>query len=150
MLKKRGRMETLRRDFLKFAGCGIAAGVGTSQLYALQAKENPGSTGGIFNVRAFGATGDGKTIDTPAVNKAIQAAAAAGGGTVYFPAGSYLCYSIHLMSLVSLYLDAGATIVAADTPMEGTTSGGYDAAEPKAPWEHYQDYGHNHWHNSLL
>lgn len=143
-------METLRRDFLKFAGCGIAAGMGTPGLYAMQAKEKPGSIGGICNVRAYGAMGDGKAIDTPAVNKAIEAMAAAGGGTVHFPAGSYLCYSIHLMSHVSLHLDAGATIVAADTPMEGTTSGGYDAAESNTPWENYQDFGHNHWHNSLL
>jgi len=50
------------------------------------------------------------------INKAIDAASAAGGGTVMFPAGNYLCYSIHLKSDISLYLDAGATIIAADPP----------------------------------
>lgn len=110
-----------------------------------------GNGQGWLNVREHGAAGDGKTIDTPAINAAITRVAQAGGGTVYFPAGSYLCYSIHLASYVSLYLDAGATIIAADTPFEGTTSGGYDAAEPQNPAiEAYQDYGHNHWHNSLL
>ena len=92
---------------------------------------------------SFGARGDGKTIDTAAINQAIDAAAAAGGGTVSFPAGTYLSYSIHLKNNVGLYLGHGCTLVAA----EGT---GYDAAESNEPWESYQDYGHNHWHNSLI
>ena len=71
-----------------------------------------------------------------------------GGGTVYFPAGNYLCYSIHLKSKVALYLDQGATIVAADPAAD--TSQSYDPAESNKPWEDYQDYGHNHWHNSLI
>ena len=104
----------------------------------------------VFDVRAYGAIGDGRAIDTPAVNRAIEAAAAAGGGTVRFPAGTYACYSIHLKSSVALYLDEGSTIQAASTPREGTSSGGYDAAESNAPWEAYQDFGHNHWHNSLI
>ena len=49
-----------------------------------------------YDVRAFGAKGDGRTLDTPAINQAIDAAANGGGGTVVFPAGTYLCYSIHL------------------------------------------------------
>jgi polygalacturonase len=105
---------------------------------------------GILSVKAFGATGDGQTIDTPAIDRAIDAAVATGGGTVYFPAGTYASYSIHLKSQVCLYLDQGATILAASTQLQGTTTGGYDAAEPQGPWEPYQDYGHNHWHNSLL
>ena len=60
------------------------------------------------DVKLYGATGDGKTIDTPAVNRAIEAANAAGGGTVRFPAGNYLCYSIRLKSNVALYLDQNA------------------------------------------
>ena len=103
----------------------------------------PASLFGAFDVRQFGATGDGKTLDTPAVNRAIAAAAAAGGGTVYFPAGTYACHSIRLQSFVALYLQPGATILAAP-------AGGYDAAESNAPWENYQDFGHNHWHNSLI
>jgi hypothetical protein len=67
-----------------------------------------------LNVRSFGATGDGTTVDTPAINKAIEPAGASGGGTVYFSAGSYLCYSIRLKSNVSLYLDQGTTIIAAE------------------------------------
>jgi polygalacturonase len=104
---------------------------------------------GSLDVRSLGAKGDGKTIDTPSINRAIEAAAAAGGGTVHVPAGQYLCYSIHLQSNVGLFLDQGAVIIAADPFPEGQT-GGYDEPEPVQAWEAYQDYGHNHWKNSLL
>lgn len=102
----------------------------------------------IFDVKEYGAAGDGTTIDSPAVNKAIEAASAAGGGTVYFPAGTYACYSIRLKSNIALYLDQGTTILAA----EHTTEAGYDPAEPN-PWgdeRKYQDFGHSHWHDSLI
>src|SRR5438067_12761829 len=85
----------------------------------------------LFNVKSFGATGDGKTLDTDSINKAIDAAHSAGGGTVYLPAGTYLCYSIHLQSNVALYLEHGATILAAE-PAEGF--GSYDPPEPNEPW----------------
>ncbi|MEI6862638.1 MAG: glycosyl hydrolase family 28-related protein, partial [Verrucomicrobiota bacterium] len=101
-----------------------------------------------FDVRAYGATGDGRTLDTAAINRAIAAAAAAGGGTVWFPAGTYASYSIHLQSNVTLHLDSGSTLLAADPPPAGTP-GGYDAAEPNA-WSQFQDFGHTHWHNSLI
>jgi len=113
---------------------------------ARAAANPPGA--GSFDVRVFGATGDGKTLDTPAINKAIDAASAAGGGTVLFPAGNYLCYSIRLKSNISLYLNAGATIVAADPPAQGA-GGGFDPAEPNQ-WDMYQDFGHSHFHNSLI
>ena len=71
-----------------------------------------------------------------------------------FPAGVYLCFSIHLKSNVHLHLEQGATILAAESPKPGETTGynggTYDAAEPKTAWDAYQDYGHNHWHNSLI
>jgi polygalacturonase len=104
-----------------------------------------------YDVRAFGAKSDGNTIDSPAINAAIDAAASAGGGTVLFPAGVYASYSILLKSNVALFLQQGAVILAAPTPYEGMSSGGYDAAEPQdSSFEAFQDYGHNHWHNSLI
>ena len=107
-----------------------------------------------FDVRDYGATGSKKQLDTPGVNAAIEGAAAAGGGTVVFPAGIYLCFSIHLRSNVHLYLSQGCVIQAAASPLPGQTTGEmggtYDAAEPKTSWDAYQDYGHNHWHNSLI
>jgi polygalacturonase len=104
----------------------------------------------VQDVRTLGAKGDSKTYDTPAINKAIETVSQGGGGTLYFPAGVYLCHSIRLKSSVSLFFDAGATILAADVPPEGTTAGGYDPAGPPQAWEEYQDFGHNHWRNSLL
>jgi polygalacturonase len=101
---------------------------------------------GAFDVRKFGAKGDGKALDSPAINKAIDAAAAAGGGTVLFTAGTYRSFSIRLKSNVALYIDQGATILAAD-PRDG--DGKYDLPEPN-PWDQYQDFGHSHWHNSLI
>lgn len=68
---------------------------------------------------------------------------------MHFPAGQYLCHSIRLKSNVALYLGQGAVVVAADPLPEGQ-SGGYDEPEPEQPWEAYQDYGHNHWKNSLI
>jgi polygalacturonase len=99
-----------------------------------------------FDVRAFGAKGDGKTIDTPAINRTIDAAAVAGGGTVHFPAGIYLSVSIHLKSNITLYLDQGATLLAANT-VPGKVR--YDLPEPNE-WDMYQDFGHSHWQNSLI
>jgi polygalacturonase len=141
---------------------GIGAGLVTADLLLPKtspaagpglpaAGQIPGATGspsakGVYNVRAMGATGDGKTVDTPPINKAIETAARAGGGTVLFPAGTYLCFSIHLKSNVALYLERGATILAAETGQGGN----YDAAEPNPEAGLYEDFGHRHWHNALL
>ncbi len=145
--------NSARRDLLRVGSLGMA-GTALPALASATANDPAGSAASIFNVRQFGAAGDGKTLDTPAVNRAIAAAADAGGGTVLFPAGTYLCFSIHLKSCVHLYLDAGATILAADSPRPGESTGWnggrYDAAEPNTAWDAYQDYGHNHWRNSLL
>jgi len=148
--------DSNRRDLLRLSSMGLAASA-LSAIPAMAAAPRKGAvtmTSATFDVRNFGATGDGKTIDTPAINKAIEAAAAAGGGTVLVPAGTYICFSIRLKSKVDLYLGQGSTIIAADSPKPGETTGymggTYDAAEPKTTYDAYQDYGHNHWHNSLF
>ena len=100
----------------------------------------------FYNIKNYGAKGDGKTLDTNAINKAIDAAFVAGGGTVFFPAGTYLSFSIHLKSNITLYLDNGATILAADPAID---KGKYDSFEPNE-FDKYQDFGHSHWKNSLI
>ena len=70
----------------------------------------------IFNVKDYGAAGDGKQMETEALNKAIAACANAGGGTVYLPPGNYLSGTIVLKSHVTFELDAGAAVLAANEP----------------------------------
>ncbi len=101
-------------------------------------------SGPAFNVRDYGAAGDSKTLDSPAINKAIDACAAAGGGTVLVPAGTYLSGSIRLKSNIRLLIDAGATILGAPQRMNA-----YDETEPYALGG-YQDGGHCYFHNSLI
>jgi len=147
-----------RRRFLQDASAtclAIPALLHSTWLLAATDRSRSGeSAGGLpdswLDVRKAGAVGDGKAIDSTAINKAIDHVAARGGGVVHFPAGTYACYTIRLKSGVGLHLDLGATILAASVPREGTTTGGYDPAEPQGPWEPYQDYGHNHWRNSLI
>jgi polygalacturonase len=102
----------------------------------------------LCNVTERGSVGDGRTLDTEAINKTIETAANGGGGIVCFPPGRYLSYSICLKSNITLYLSQGAVIVAA----EPTGETGYDPAEPNS-WDdkyRYQDFGHSHWHDSLI
>src|SRR6185437_10510618 len=108
--------NSARRDLLKFGGMGLAAAAATMPASAYAATKSVHAAAAVFDVRTYGATGDGKTLDTAAINRTIELAAAAGGGTVIFPAGTYLSFSIHLKSYVSLYLSQGATILAADSP----------------------------------
>src|SRR5664279_5632800 len=104
-----------------------------------------GTTGSFFNVKDFGAVGDGKNLDSKAINAAIESAVKAGGGTVYIPAGNYLCGSIRLKSNITLLIDQGATILAAPVSAEN----GYDEEEESISTK-YQDSGHSHWKNSLI
>lgn len=98
----------------------------------------------IINVKKFGAIGDGKNLDSPAINIAIQSANSYGGDTVIIPAGNYLCGSIHLLSNVNLLIDKGATIVA-----DKWSNTSFDPTEPFTP-PAYQDGGHTFFHNSLI
>lgn len=63
-----------------------------------------------FDITRFGAVGDGKTLNTVAIQATIDAAAAK-GGRVVFPAGRYLSGSIRLKSHVELHLKKGATLL---------------------------------------
>ncbi len=103
------------------------------------------ATPAIFNIRDFGALGDDSHIDSPAINLAIEAASRGKkGGVVLIPQGVYRCFSIRLKSNVTLRFLQGSVIKAAPV----TETEGYDEAEPND--SRYQDFGHSHWHNSLI
>jgi len=94
------------------------------------------------NVRDLGATGNGRSNDTAAINKAIeQCSAHVGGGDVIFDPGTYSAASIHLKSNVRFVLDKDAVITGAQS--------GYDPPEPN-PFSEYQDFGHSHFRNALM
>jgi polygalacturonase len=93
-----------------------------------------GTAATTFNVKTFGAKGDGKANDAGAINKAVTAASgASGGGIVQFPSGTYkVGATIHLKSNVTIQVDSG-----------------YDAAESN-PNDKFQDFGHSHFHNAMF
>lgn len=99
----------------------------------------------VYNVVDFGAKGDGTTLDSPAINRAIDTASASGGGEIYLPAGTYLCGSICLKSNIHLNISAGCTILAAPAEMKA-----YDESESFGGFPEYQDGGHTYFHNSLI
>lgn len=90
-----------RRDLIATALAGLSRGAGAT-----------GNTGlRLVDARENGATGDGRTLDTAAINRAIDACNASGGGVVYLPPGVYLSGCVLLKSNVTLYLEAGATLL---------------------------------------
>ena len=132
---------------LTLAPCVLFAALGGCFPASAPAADFPAPATRVFDVRTYGAKGDGHVLDTDAINRAIVAADATGGGTVWFSPGTYLSASIRLKSNLTLYLEAGATIEAAD---EKTAR--LDAPEPNEWGDQlpYQDFGHSHLQNSLI
>jgi polygalacturonase len=73
---------------------------------------------GVFNIKDYGASGDGDHLETSAINGAIDACTAAGGGTVYVPAGKYLTGTVVLKSHVTLEIGPGATLLGSEDPKD--------------------------------
>lgn len=122
----------------------VAVVLGLSHPAAPAAPQDPSRAAAVFDVRDYGAKGDGSANDTLAVNKAITAASsAAGGGVVHFPPGDYKSKNtIHMKSHVTLSLDKGATL-------QGSSADTYDKAESN-PYDAYQDYGHSHFRDAMI
>ncbi len=68
----------------------------------------------VFNILNYGAIGNACTLNTTAIQAAIEACSQLGGGTVYVPAGVYVTGSIALESNITLFIDAGATLLGSE------------------------------------
>jgi hypothetical protein len=98
-----------RRELLAFAGTAGAMGMAGTIRSADTAPSKRGLR--LFDARELGAIGDGKALDSPAINRAVDACHAAGGGVAYVPPGTYRSGTVILKSNVTLYLEAGATLL---------------------------------------
>lgn len=93
-------MQIKKRDFLLGTGfVGLAGLAGIPPASA--AEQNVNRSSSVFNVFDFGAKGDGNTPDSEGIQKALDAAGQV-GGTVYFPAGKYLCHDLKVHAHTTL------------------------------------------------
>jgi len=112
-------MKTLTRrelcNALPATGAVIAAGLldgGTLASARTKPAVNNDDLGArVYNIRAYGAKGDKTTVDTAAVQAAIDACAGDGGGTVLVPAGTFVIGTTELKSNVTLHVAAGGTLL---------------------------------------
>jgi hypothetical protein len=90
---------------------GLLAAAGSVSPQTVKAKDTPKPGLRLFDVRTHGAQGDGKTLDTKAINDAVNACHESGGGMVYLGPGTFLSGTVILKSNVTFYLEAGATLL---------------------------------------
>lgn len=127
-------MQTTTQVLLLATGLSaVLAGAGLTRAGESTAPAGGGAGKQTFDVRDYGARGDGATLDTEAVNLAIARCAEAGGGQVLFPPGRYLCGTIHLRSHLALWLAAGATLVGT-TNLALYQAPGVPSFMPEARW----------------
>lgn len=114
-----------RRELLTLVGAagavGMAGGIRSADTVASKVGLR------LYDAREFGAVGDGKTLDSPAINRAIDTCHSSGGGAAYVPPGIYRCGTVILKSNVTLYLEAGATLQGSKDLADYTPQPGFHA-----------------------
>lgn len=98
----------------------------------------------MYNVKDYGAIGDGKNLDSKNIQIAIDECAKNGGGTVFIPAGTYLCGTMHFKSHVHIMLEKGALILGSTNVLD------FDPLEENPSNDIYQDRSHSYFHHSLF
>ena len=99
----------MKTHLIRIFACGLLVNISfTGRAY--QTPALPQIPEKVFSVKTFGAVGDGVATNTVAIQSAIDAASAAGGGVVEIPPGIYLCGPIQLASKINLHLNAGALL----------------------------------------
>jgi len=89
----------------------------------------------IYNICDFGASGDGSTLNTLAIQKTIDACAKAGGGTVYLPNGTFKAGSLYLKSNITFYISPGAILLGSKNMKD------YDESDHHYGSKHFFIYG---------
>ncbi len=136
-------MNLSRKDFLLRSSAAILpVSVAAATFNGAAQSQTPASNLPHFNVRQFGARGDGQTKDTKSIQAAIDAAGAS-GGTVYFPPGKYVSGTVRFKSHVTLFLDAGATLLSSPDKAD------FDPYE-KLSFKSYSDDETTDFHYALL
>jgi DNA sulfur modification protein DndE len=129
--------EGLRELHIDLAGHLRPSDFKNKYLYELPKIYEPHFARRDFNVKDFGARSDGLTLNTRAINDAIEAAGKAGGGRVVFPKGIWLTGPIVLKSNIQLHLEKGALVTFSknrdDFPLVVTSFEGVAAYRSQAP-----------------
>ncbi len=138
-------MEITRKNFLFQSVALMAPSLGTSAPLGLVGFDRAPSSGEVpptLNVKQYGAKGDGRSKDTSAIQASIDAASRS-GGMVYLPPGSYVSGTLHLKSLVTLFLAPGATLLASRDDKD------FDPYE-ELGFKSYSDDETTYFHHALL
>ena len=116
MKKKIAEVNSHAWGILLMAGCGLILTIPS----AFAQTSKPDDAPVDCRVNAYGAKGDGVTLDTAAINAAVQDCHSRGGGTVVVEAGIYRTGTVHLLDNITLKLEPGATVLGSDNLIDYT------------------------------
>ena len=120
---------------MNLAVLGITQFTGNNN-QALAATGSRAAQAKVFNIRSYGAIGDGVAMDTEPIQRTIDACHADGGGIVRVPAGDFQIGTIRLKSNVTLSLDYGASLLGSPNLADYPTEGLNDPREEPAVFQH--------------